>query len=140
MSSPELFTKRIHGSRPQVPGRLEAGLGDCPHLKMRKQRLGSWGQVGRGRVEVGLASPRPVHLATGSWKSIPCFEYFTYSRVISHFPVPQLCESRRSTPDRAPAPPPALPSSVSAGGTDATWEHDESGRQGVENVLEKNRR
>lgn len=109
MSSPELFTKRIHGSRHQVPGRLEAGLGDCPHLKMRKQRLGGGGQAGRGRVEAGLASPRPVRLATGSWKPIPYFEYFTYCRVISHFPVPQLCESRRGTLDRAPAPSPCRP-------------------------------
>ena len=38
----------------------------------------------------------------GSWKPIPYFEYFTYCRVISHFPVPQLCESRRWTLDRGP--------------------------------------
>ena len=36
--------------------------------------------------------------------------------------------------------PPALPSLGSAHGTDGTREHDESGGQGVENVLEKNRR
>lgn len=46
-------------------GRLEAGLEDCPYLKMRAEAWGS-GAGGRGRVEVGLAFPRPVRLATGS--------------------------------------------------------------------------